>query len=120
MANQRRSHRAHSVINREAADDSRSEPPSRIKRGDGLNLSADDDMTAQHIGNFLDAIRTGAALHQPITEGAKSVLLGHLGNIAQSTGRALRIDPASGHITGDDEAMKSWQREYAPGWAPVV
>src|SRR5947209_18486875 len=90
------------------------------KRGDGLNLSADDDMTAQHIGNFLDAIRTGAALHQPITEGAKSVLLGHLGNIAQSTGRALRIDPASGHITGDDEAMKSWQREYAPGWAPVV
>jgi len=88
--------------------------------GDALNLSADDDMTAQHIGNFLDAIRTGAALHQPITEGAKSVLLGHLGNIAQSTGRALRIDPASGHITGDDEAMKSWQREYAPGWAPVV
>src|SRR5437762_856661 len=88
--------------------------------GDALNLSADDDMTAQHIGNFLDAIRTGAALHQPITEGAKSVLLGHLGNIAQSTGRALRIDPASGHITGDDEAMKSCQREYAPGWAPVV
>src|SRR5438046_3635273 len=88
--------------------------------GDALNLSADDDMTAQHIGNFLDAIRTGAALHQPITEGAKSVLLGHLGNIAQSTGRALRIDPASGHITGDDEAMKSWQREYAPGWAPGV
>ena len=90
------------------------------KRGDGLNLGADDDMTAQHIGNFLDAIRTGAALHQPISEGAKSVLLGHLGNIAQTTGRALRIDPASGHITGDDEAMKSWQREYAPGWAPVV
>src|SRR5881275_2396312 len=88
--------------------------------GDALNLSADDDMTAQHIGNFLDAIRTGAALHQPITEGAKSVLLGHLGNIAQTTGRALRIDAASGRITGDEEAMKSWQREYAPGWAPVV
>jgi len=90
------------------------------QQGDGLNTHADDDMTAQHIANFVDAIRTGAALHQPIEEGAKSVLLGHLGNIAQSTGRALRTDPASGRITGDDEAMKLWQREYAPGWAPVV
>src|SRR5437879_12417787 len=88
--------------------------------GDALNLSADDDMTAQHIGNFLDAIRTGAALHQPITEGAKSVLLGHLGNIAQSPGRALRADATSGRITGDGAAMKLWKREYAPGWAPVV
>src|SRR5438309_1463978 len=88
--------------------------------GDALNLSADDDMTAQHIGNFLDAIHTGAALHQPITEGAKSVLLGHLGNIAQTTGRALKVDATTGRITGDEEAMKSWAREYAPGWAPVV
>jgi len=89
-------------------------------RGDGLNLSADDDMTGLHIDNFVDAIRTGAALHQPIVEGAKSVLLCHLGNIAQTTWRALRVDPASGHITGDDQAMRLWQREYEPGWAPVV
>jgi len=88
--------------------------------GDALNTHADDDMTGLHIDNFVDAIRSGAALHQPIEEGAKSVLLGHLGNIAQSTGRALRIDATSGRITGDEEAMKSWQREYAPGWAPVV
>jgi len=90
------------------------------KQGDGLNTHADDDMTVLHIANFVDAIRTGAALHQPIEEGAKSVLLGHLGNIAQSTGRALRTDPKSGHIVGDEEAMKFWQRAYAPGWAPVV
>jgi hypothetical protein len=88
--------------------------------GDGLNVSADDDMTAQHIANFVEAIRTGAQLHQPIEEGAKSVLLCHLGNIAQWTGRALRIDPATGHIQGDEQAMGFWQREYAPGWAPVV
>lgn len=89
-------------------------------RGDALNLSADDDMTALHIGNFVDAVRTGAALHQPVVEGAKSVLLCHLGNIAQSTGRALRIDPTSGRILEDEDAMKQWQREYAPGWTPVV
>ncbi len=88
--------------------------------GDALNISADDDMTNLHIANFVDAIRTGAALRQPIEEGAKSVLLCHLGNIAQWTGRALRVDPATGHIQGDDAAMAHWSREYAPGWAPTV
>jgi len=88
--------------------------------GDGLNISADDDMTRLHIENFLDGVRTGAALRQPIEEGAKSVLLCHLGNIAQWTGRALKVDPATGHIQGDDAAMAYWQREYAPGWAPTV
>ena len=89
------------------------------KPSDPLNLVADDEMTAMHIANFVDAVRTGAALHQPIAEGAKSVLLCHLGNIAQSTGHALRID-ADGHIIDDADAMKLWQREYAPGWMPVV
>ena len=87
---------------------------------DGLNISADDDMTNLHIQNFVDGIRTGAPLHQPIDEGAKSVLLCHLGNIAQWTGRALRVDPATGHVQGDAAAMAYWQREYAPGWAPTV
>ena len=87
---------------------------------DGLNISADDDMTNLHIANFVDTVRTGAPLHQPVEEGAKSVLLCHLGNIAQWTGRALRVDPATGHIQGDDAAMAFWQREYAPGWAPTV
>jgi hypothetical protein len=89
------------------------------KPSDPLNVVADDEATGTHIANFIDAVRTGAALHQPIAEGAKSVLLCHLGNIAQSTGRALRID-ASGHILDDADAMKQWQREYAPGWMPVV
>jgi predicted dehydrogenase len=88
--------------------------------GDGLNISSDDDMTRLHIENFVAAIRTGAPLRQPIEEGAKSVLLCHLGNIAQWTGRALKVDPGTGHILGDDAAMAHWQREYAPGWAPTV
>ncbi|HTH63953.1 MAG TPA: Gfo/Idh/MocA family oxidoreductase [Gemmatimonadales bacterium] len=90
------------------------------KPSDPLNVVADDEATGTHIANFIDAVRTGAPLHQPISEGAKSVLLCHLGNIAQSTGRALRTDPASGRIVDDPDAMKLWQREYAPGWMPVV
>ena len=90
------------------------------KSGDGLDTGSDDAMTGLHIDNFVDAIRTGSALRQPIEEGAKSVLLCHLGNIAQTTGRALRTDPSSGHILDDAEAMRLWQREYEPGWTPVV
>src|SRR5204863_2653650 len=56
------------------------------KSGDGLDTGSDDAMTGLHIDNFVDAIRTGSALRQPIEEGAKSVLLCHLGNIAQTTG----------------------------------
>ncbi|OLD20560.1 MAG: dehydrogenase [Acidobacteria bacterium 13_1_40CM_3_65_5] len=87
---------------------------------DPLAPSGDDQLTALHIANFVEAVRTGAPVTQPIAEGAKSVLLCHLGNIAQWTGRALRTDPQSGHVQGDDQAMGYWQREYAPGWTPVV
>jgi len=87
---------------------------------DPLAPSGDDQLTALHVANFVAAIRTGAAVTQPIDEGAKSVLLCHLGNIAQWTGRALRTDPRSGRVLGDEQAMSFWQREYAPGWAPVV
>ena len=87
---------------------------------DPLAPSGDDLLTGQHIANFVQAVRTGTPVSQPISEGAKTVLLCHLGNIAQWTGRALRIDPRTGRILGDEEAMRFWQREYAPGWAPVV
>ena len=87
---------------------------------DPLAPSGDDQLTALHIANFVGGVRTGAPVSQPIDEGAKTNLLCHLGNIAQWTGRALRIDPATGHIQGDDAAMAHWSREYAPGWAPTV
>ena len=83
---------------------------------DGLNLRGDDAATSAHMENFANAIRTGEALRSPIVEGATSVLLCHLGNIAQYTGRTLRIEPSSGRIIGDDAAMRWWGREYAPDW----
>ncbi|HKO15420.1 MAG TPA: Gfo/Idh/MocA family oxidoreductase [Gemmatimonadaceae bacterium] len=87
---------------------------------DGLNLVGDDAATSAHMENFANAIRTDEALHSPIAEGARSVLLCHLGNIAQFTGHTLAVDPATGHVVGDAEAARYWRREYAPGWAPMV
>ena len=90
------------------------------KAGDGLELTGDDAATAVHMDNFVDAIRSGGTLRAPISDAAKSVLLCHLGNIAQYTGRALKTDPKTGHIVGDAEATRYWSREYAPGWMPTV
>ena len=73
-------------------------------------------MDTLHVDNFIKAVREGEKPHAPIEEGHKSVLLCHLGNIAQYTGRTLYLDPRTGHIVGDSEAMAMWDRDYEPGW----
>jgi hypothetical protein len=75
-----------------------------------------------HTQNLVDAIRANDAkkLAAPIDEGASSTLLCHLANIAQRTGRTVRMDPAKKVILDDAEAMKLWAREYRKGWEPKV
>ena len=88
--------------------------------GDAVNTLGDDPLTYLHMQNFLDGVRTGAKLNAPITDGAKTGVLCHIGTIAHQVGRTLRIDPKSGHIVGDEEAAAKWSRTYEPGWTPVV
>ncbi|MBX3441111.1 MAG: Gfo/Idh/MocA family oxidoreductase [Planctomyces sp.] len=77
---------------------------------------------ADHLRNFLTAIRTGRPLelNAEILEGHKSTLLCHLGNIAHRTGRTLNCNPQDGRILNDDDALRHWGRAYEPGWEPVV
>jgi hypothetical protein len=77
-------------------------------------------MDTLHFKNFIDAIRLGAPLSAPVSEGHKSVAMLQLGNIAWRTGRTLDLDPGNGHIQNDAEAMKLWRRDYEPGWEPKV
>ena len=85
-----------------------------------MDTRGGDMMTRTHIDNFRAGIADGAKLNSPIEEGHKSVLLCHLGNIAQETKRSLTTDPANGHIKDDSEAMGMWGREYASGWEPDI
>ena len=87
---------------------------------DALNTTGDDALTSLHQANFVAAVRTGIPLTAPISDGAKTGMLCHLGTIAQQTGRILHTNPVNGHIVGDVEAAKLWRRTYQPGWAPVV
>lgn len=73
-----------------------------------------------HLSNFANAIREGTPLSQDIGEGQKSVLLCHLGNIAYRLRRELKIDPETGRILDDPQAVALWGRTYRDGWQPKV
>ncbi len=92
----------------------------RSAEEDALDTSGAGALTDIHIANFLASIRGEDTPRAPIADGRKSILLCHLGNIAQQTGRALRCDPSNGHVLDDVEAMSMWTRGYEPGWEPTV
>ncbi len=86
----------------------------------GTALGGGGDMSTLHVVNFFDAVRGTAKQNSPIDEGAKSVHLCHLANIAYRTGgQPLDVDPKNGKIM-DKKAMKYWDREYQPGWEPKL
>ncbi|HYV96418.1 MAG TPA: Gfo/Idh/MocA family oxidoreductase, partial [Gemmatimonadaceae bacterium] len=87
---------------------------------DALNTSGDDALTTMHMNNFLESIRGNAKLNLPISDGAKTGMLCHLGTIAHQTGRKLKTDPKNGHIIGDPDAARLWGRQYENGWTPVI
>ena len=77
-------------------------------------------MTDAHFANFIAGIRTGARLNAPVAVGNVAVTMLQLSNVAWQVNRELNLDPADGKIKNDPEAMKFWNREYAPGWEPKV
>jgi predicted dehydrogenase len=83
-------------------------------------VSATGNLDFYHFENFVNSIRGEAKLNSPVNEAQKSVLLCHLANISQRTGRALNCDDKNGHILQDEDAMKLWSREYEKGWEPVI
>ncbi len=90
------------------------------KQTSSSDLVGRDSMTDLHFANFIAGIRTGEKLHAPVAVGNVSVTMLQLSNIAWKVNRELRLDTADGKIRDDSEAMKMWNREYQPGWAPRV
>ncbi|MGN6617692.1 MAG: Gfo/Idh/MocA family protein [Ilyomonas sp.] len=83
-------------------------------------VSSTGNLDLYHFQNFVETIRGNAQLNSPVNEGAKSVLLCHLANIAQRSGKTLHCNTSNGHILNDKEAMDLWQRTYEKGWEPKV
>ncbi len=77
---------------------------------------------AEHLQNFIDAIRAKdpSLLNQPISEGHRSTLLCHLGNIAHRTGETVHCDSANGLPRNNADQRALWSREYDPAWRAAV
>jgi predicted dehydrogenase len=76
-----------------------------------------------HLRNFLEAMRSRKRSHLngEVEDGARSAAMCHLANIAYRVGRALQVDPATGRISGDEEAQALSTRTFrAPYTIPAV
>ena len=91
---------------------------SRVDVGDKVNPSQDLDVI--HTTNFFDAIRKGTPLACTAELGHQCSAIMLLANISQRVGRTLNLNPANGHIIGDNEAQGFWKRDYEPGWEPKL
>jgi len=72
--------------------------------------------SSDHMGNFLDCIRTRQATVTPVEIGHNSALPGHLCQIAMLTGKKIRWDAKEEKIIDDPEASKLMTREYRGPW----
>ena len=72
------------------------------------------DPAAYHLANFLKVVRSRktADLTAGVEEGRKSAALCHYANIAYRVGRTLNINPATGEIQNDPEAVKLTARRF--------
>ena len=79
-----------------------------------------DSMTDAHFLNLINGIRHGEKLNSPIPIANVSVTMLQLSNIAYFTKHELTLDPKTGHVLNDPEAMKLWDRTYEKGWEVKV
>ena len=85
--------------------------------GKEVGRNRDQPSDVPHFTNFVDSVREGIPLAQPISDGEISAMLCHLANIAYRTSGATKVDPDTGKLVDNPEGEKLWTRErYREGF----
>ena len=83
------------------------------EQGPGMRGGAGNE---EHVANFIDSIRAGAAPNADADVAHLSCALVHLGDAAYRTGRVLHFDPESETVRGDDEGNALLTKEHRAPW----
>ena len=83
-----------------------------VLNDDDIRLYRSDD----HMGNFLDCVRTRRQPICPAETGHRSATVCHLGNIAMRLGRPLEWNPIDECFINDDEANAMRDRPLRDSW----
>src|SRR5207244_12105684 len=78
------------------------------------------DPATDHMGNFLDCIRSRKQTICPVQVGNRSASLRHIGNISIRLGKKLNWDPLKERFDDDDEANAMLHREMRAPWKVEV
>ena len=72
--------------------------------------------SGDHMGNFIDCVKSRKKPISPIETAVQSDLISHLSNAAIRLGRPIKWDPVKERITGDDIAAKAINRKPRVPW----
>jgi len=76
----------------------------------------DGDLTAQHIRNFLDCVKTRRRTNCDMETGHRSTTFAHLSNIALATKSRIEWDPKKERIINNKRANELLHYEYRKPW----
>ena len=72
--------------------------------------------STDHIGNFLDCVKSRGETVAPVDIAHRSISVGLLGEIAMSTGQKIQWDPVKQEIIGNPQASRLLTRPYRQPW----
>jgi predicted dehydrogenase len=88
-----------------------------LRRGDDVEKHGGEDGLDNHLADFIECIKTRAIPNAEVSEGHKSAVLCHAGNIAHRLGRDLLFDSEGQVFVDDAEANEMLGRKQRPPFA---